>query len=123
MTRILLCGDAGATGFGTVTRDLGQALLDRGDDIRFLSFNEDAVPDDQEQMEEPLRGRTRLIGVKGGWLGFAGSEEEALEIVAKIEGMFGPWDDGWEPEACIAIGDAASFLGSPVADVLPAHIP
>ncbi len=34
MTRILFFGDLAATGFGTVTMDLGRALLDRGEDVR-----------------------------------------------------------------------------------------
>src|SRR5690242_19539194 len=105
MTRILVFGDAGQTGFGTVTGDLGRAMIARGDDLRFLSFNESAIPEDKTQLPEPFAGRTRIIGAQGGWLGFVGNEAEALEIVAKIEGMFGPWEDGWTPEAAIAIGD------------------
>src|SRR5687768_17130118 len=38
--RILWFGDLALTGFGTVTRDAGRALLDLGVDVRFISQND-----------------------------------------------------------------------------------
>lgn len=38
--KVLFCGDLAATGFGSVTTDLGRALLDKRLDVRFLSQNE-----------------------------------------------------------------------------------
>ena len=39
MSRILFFGDLAPTGFGTVTTDLGSALLALGEDVRFVSQN------------------------------------------------------------------------------------
>lgn len=45
--KVLFFGDLAATGFGTVTRDLGLALIERGVDIRFVSQNEfEGLPDE-----------------------------------------------------------------------------
>lgn len=53
--RLLFFGDLAATGFGSVTLDLGKALLDRGVDVRFISQNEiGALP-------EPYASRTTTL--------------------------------------------------------------
>jgi hypothetical protein len=38
--KLLFFGDLAATGFGTVTADLGRALIEQGVDVRFVSQNE-----------------------------------------------------------------------------------
>ena len=63
MTRLLFAGDLAQTGFGTVTIDLGRALLGLGVDVRFLSLNETGVVP-----PEPFASRTALLGQPGGWL-------------------------------------------------------
>lgn len=94
MTRILFVGDAAATGFGTVTQDLGRALLDLGEDVRFLSMNmtEHTIP-------EPLGSRT-----------YALDPEMRPETIVAI--LTGGMPDGWNPEAIIVLGDffAARWL-------------
>ncbi len=117
MTRVLFVGDMAWTGFGTVTMDLGRALLDRGEDVRFISLNEsgDDVP------PEPFGSRTALIGTASGWLGL---EDPALTS-QRLEGMFtgSLFEDGWTPEAAILLGDPASLFLSPVLGFLPDGFP
>lgn len=50
--KLLMMGDLGLTGFGTVTTDLGRALLDLGVDVRFMSQNE------LGKLDEPFLSRT-----------------------------------------------------------------
>lgn len=114
MTRILFLGDTAGTGFGTVTRDLGAALLARGEDVRFLSLNEG--PDDEA--DGPFVGRVAVLGLPDGWLA-------ASETTARIEGMFtgGLFADGWTPEAAIVLGDMGSLKVSPVLGLIPPGFP
>ena len=96
------------TGFGTVTTDLGKALLDRGEDVRFLSSNAfDLLP-------EPFNSRTVDITT------FTTSQEMHTTTVTDmraeaIRGLFTgsspafltdghPWGE-WKPEAVIVLGD------------------
>ena len=51
--RVLFVGDAAQTGFGSVTMDLGRALLALGLDVRFISQN-----DTGSNLAEPFRSRT-----------------------------------------------------------------
>lgn len=117
MTRILFVGDTAATGFGTVTADLGQALLERGEDVRFVSLNEQ--PDGE--LSEPFVGRTAVLGEASGWLALSADPEIAARTNARIETMFagGLFEDGWTPESAIVLGDVGSLQTSP----LPAFIP
>ena len=117
MTRILFGGDSAATGFGTVTKELGAGLLALGHDVRFVSMNE--VPADE--LEEPFIGRTAIVGTPSGWLGM---EDQELTR-ERLKGMFtgGLFEDGWTPEAAIALGDPASLRMSPVLDFLPEGFP
>lgn len=96
MTRILFCGDLAGTGFGTVTQDLGRALIDT-DDVRFLSLNE--MPG---QMEEPFASRTMLIGHPDGYMSNMAKDGE------RVLSAFTGWEDGWTPEAVILLGDFAA---------------
>lgn len=120
MTRILLLGDLAGTGFGTVTHDLGRALIET-DDPRFVSLNERALL--RDDLPEPFASRTIQIGHPNGWIGFVNSPEEALKLKGQIEAMFEPQPDGWTPEAVIMVGDAASVDGSPAVLFKPDRMP
>ena len=113
MTRILFLGDSAGTGFGTVTKDLGTALLKRGDEVRFLSLNEQI-----EELEEPFVGRTAVLGLPDGWLA-------AKDVVGQIEGMFtgGLFTDGWVPQVALVLGDMGSLKVSPVVKLIPPGFP
>jgi glycosyltransferase involved in cell wall biosynthesis len=104
--RLLFLGDLAATGFGTVTSDLGNALLHKGMDVRFLSQNEFG------ELPEPFLSRTldlltyiqtaqgidmehsqpfipRLLAGDGTELFLASGE---------------PWGH-WQPDAVLLLGD------------------
>lgn len=126
--KVLIFGDLAQTGFGTVTSDLGKAMLDRGVDVRFASLNEGAW---LEGLPDWLDGRVMRFGGDDGWLAMPAvdTEEEATEAIAsvvrKIEDIFGtsPWPDGWSPDASIIIGDVASIKLSPIPSVIPDGFP
>lgn len=102
MTRIQLFGDLAATGFGTVTSDLGKALLDRGEDVRFVSLNES-----QGELPEPFASRTFNVGDASGWIFSPTTEAEAVIMQGRIIGLFSgaSWPDGWQPDVAIILGD------------------
>lgn len=85
--RLLWIGDAADTGFGTVTRELGRRLLDRGHDVRFVCANIDADP-----LPEPLAGRT--------WDRAKLTAYDLGTIVAE-----GFRRGGWRPEAAVLLAD------------------
>lgn len=118
MTRILFLGDSAATGFGTVTSDLGTELLKLGEDVRFWSQNEE--PGGPQY--EPFVGRTAISGHPDGWVAAARS---GVNIAERLEGMFlgRLFDDGWTPEAAIILGDVGSLKMSPVLGFIPAGFP
>lgn len=121
MSRVLFLGDLAGTGFGTVTRNLGRELLALGLDVRFMSLNEGAV----EDLEEPFRSRTALIGDPDGWLAYPTDEETGKRTSARIEGMFtgSLFPDGWVPQSAIIVGDVGSLKISPVLGFLPRGFP
>lgn len=86
--RLLFIGDAAATGFGTVTSDLGRALLDLGEDVRFLSQNAAGF-----DIPEPLGSRTYRLR----------DDARPEMVVAALTGVGMP--DRWAPEAIIVLGD------------------
>lgn len=98
MTRILFCGDLAGTGFGTVTQDLGRALIET-DDLRFLSLNEQSG-----MLEEPFASRTMLIGNPDGYM--SSMESDAARVLGTFTGE--SWEDHWTPEAIIVLGDYAA---------------
>lgn len=102
MTRVQFFGDLSGTGFGTVTQDLGRAMLDLGDDVRFVSFNE--LPG---ELPEPFASRTFRVGEASGWVHMPTSPEEAEVMNARIRGLFSgdSWEDGWTPDAAVILGD------------------
>ena len=121
MSRILFLGDSAGTGFGTVTKDLGAALLALGEDVRFVSMNEQPDAD----LEEPFAGRTAVLENPNGWLGIHADPEVMARTVARLEGMFtgALFDDGWTPEAGVILGDVASLKMSPVPGFIPDGFP
>lgn len=111
MTRILILGDLGSTGFGTVTLDLGLAMLRRGEDVRFISLNT------ASSLPPEFEGRVVDVGTKDGWIGspldgdVAAVERRQAQVFRDIE--------GWVPEAAIIIGDHASVDLSGVLRLIP----
>lgn len=97
MTRVLFLGDMAGTGFGTVTSDLGRALIELGDDLRFLSLNE--LPG---KLEEPFASRTLLLGHPDGYMG----QGQGDKVIGAFTGS--SWEDGWTPEAILILGDFAA---------------
>lgn len=88
MTRLLFLGDAGATGFGTVTWDLGTRLLEQGMDIRFLSQNVNSEP-----IAEPLGSRTWDVS------------HHTFDLLATLTRGF---RDGWRADVMLLVGDFAA---------------
>lgn len=113
--RIQFAGDLAGTGFGTVTRDLGLALLDVGHDVRFVSQN-----DTGDDLEEPFASRTfrvtpdlvdMAVAAKVGLNSLALSPEGILKL---IRGEL--WQDGWRPDSAILLGDFVSVRRLVMAD-------
>lgn len=111
--KLLFFGDAAPTGFGTVTRDLGSAMIVQGHDVRFVSQNEL-----DENLSEPFLGRTWTpadpemflpIADEGdSQFGISGLGRTALTLQSEgYEGFFNGrlWGDGWRPDAAIVLGD------------------
>lgn len=107
MTRVLFFGDAAATGFGSVTMDLGRALLGRGLDVRFVSQND--LPDD---LPSPFRERTvdvsSLINSAQGALGIRDFIPSIIRGDAEVHLADGSGWQRWKPDACILLGDFAA---------------
>ena len=106
--RVLFFGDMAATGFGTVTMDLGGRLLAMGEDVRFVSLNA------TQGLTEPYASRTLSV------LSLEASQAKDDFILNLLRGDTEyqlwngePWGD-WIPEACIILGDFAAariFVG------------
>lgn len=111
MTRVLFMGDLQPTGFGSVTTDLGRAMLDRGLDVRFLSQN------DVKELPEPFASRAADIafyeyqnsvhdpGVSGVRRSLVGDIVAGTSDAMLMSGE--PWGD-WTPDAVVMLGD---FVG------------
>ncbi len=104
-------GDLAATGFGSVTTDLGRALIDLGHDVRFLSQNDlEGIP------PEPFGSRTldlafyemQATAGGGGRGGVAGVRDLVGDIIdGTTDAMLAsgdPWG-GWRPDAIVLLGD------------------
>lgn len=107
MSRILFFGDLAATGFGTVTMDLGRELLALGHDVRFVSQNE--LDGD---LPEPFASRTFDLSKAAPTMldpdraAFYGRDSLALTsrgVAGLIDGTV--WADKWTAEATIVLGD------------------
>lgn len=116
--RIMFFGDMAATGFGTVTMDLGRAMLARGFDVRFVSLNEVGG------LPEPFASRTLSLGDPNGWIAMPRDEAEAALMNARIEGLFGSaWEDGWQAECAIVLGDVEAIRRLPAISKVPDDFP
>lgn len=116
MTKIMFFGDLAPTGFGTVTMDLGRALLDLGHDVRFVSQNEAG------ELPEPFASRTFVVNDpaivdpdKAATFGVDSLSLTALGVAGIIDGTL--WKDGWKAEAGVMLGDFTAarmlVLGDP----------
>lgn len=128
MTRVLLLGDTAGTGFGTVTRDLGSALVRRGEDLRIVSMNEDAGFKVDPGFPKNLVERVVMLGSEHGWLTLgqmSPSGQAAREdLLAAARGVFtGHTVKDWIPEVCVIVGDIASVRMSPWPAWLPPSMP
>jgi len=117
VTRVLFLGDLANTGFGTVTVDLGRALLDRGLDVRFSIIEEGKS---LGEIPEPFASRAAKLGTPGGWL----DPVNPLTRM-RLAGMFtgGLFEDGWVPEVGMITGDMGSLEQSPIWGFIPDGFP
>ena len=107
MTRVLFFGDAAPSGFGSVTMDLGRALLARGLDVRFVSQND--LPGD---LPSPFRERTvdvsSIINTAEGAIGLRDFIPSIIRGDAEVSLADGTGWQRWQPDACILLGDFAA---------------
>ena len=99
--KLLMVGDLDVTGFGTVTMDLGKALLAAGVDVRF-------VADAAGELPEPFASRTAIL--KEGRLELTDEGRENFSHLFRG----GAFEDGWIPDVGLLIGDPGSLLGNPI---------
>lgn len=111
--RTLIWGDMAATGFGTVTRDLGQAMVDRGEDVRFLSINTM-----EGELPEPFAGRTIEIDAPDGYL----TKDQSDIIQARLRSVFAGTEE-WTPEDTLVVGDPGSIIRSRFIEYIPKGFP
>jgi len=97
--RVLFFGDMAPTGFGTVTQDLGRALLNIGHDVRFTSQN------DVGDLPEPFASRTFSLDPR-----LIEQVQEAFR--ASLEGREAPEDSPFNPDKIAAFGANSLALTS-----------
>lgn len=107
--RVLFVGDVGGTGFGTVTADLGRAMLALGDDVRFLSTNAPGSGVDKTMAERIVDAQTLMPkwAVTGEFQGGSPTGIIRSLVTGNTEAKMvtgEPWGD-WKPEAAILLGD------------------
>lgn len=114
--KLLFIGDLAATGFGTVTTDLGRALLAAGADVRFVSQNEMGTlppPFDSRAVDLALlTGQEKRVTGGTVEMGFDGIRDFLPDLIAGFASEVAlhngePWGD-WKPEAIILLGDFAA---------------
>lgn len=115
--RVLFVGDLAPTGFGSVTTDLGRALLAYGLDVRFISQN-----DLGRDLPEPFRSRTADIafydydqsGVGGGVSGVRSLLGDVIAGTSRHRLASGEPFGDWKPDVALVLGDfvAARLLFS-----------
>lgn len=115
--RLLFFGDLAATGFGSVTSDLGRELLRLGVDVRFVSQNDTGA-----QLPQPFYSRTAnllsLVAAMDPATGEQGIEKANDLIGDLVRGTTsvtlhdGQTWGAWEPDAVLLLGDyrAAQFM-------------
>jgi len=125
--RMLWFGDMAATGFGSVTTDIGRELLNLGVDVRFISQNDlGTVP------PEPFGSRTLDLATFASEMGRTGMHVKGVnDVVGDIIDGTTPahlasgeeWGD-WKPDVAVLLGDfvAARMLISSFTDAF-ARIP
>lgn len=117
--KTLFWGDMAATGFGSVTRDLGRAMIANGDDLRFLSLSR--VTGD---LEPPFLGRVLEVSP---WVRTSDAEtfgeKEAAEWLDGLRSIFTQGRDGWLPESTIVVGDPAAIIRSDLVKFVPKGFP
>lgn len=122
--RLLVSGDLAATGFGSVTIDLGKELLKLDLDVRFLSQN------DLPRLEEPFSSRTidlrtfsigrdisGELGVTGLSKGIAGLFDGTAPVLMHDGAPYGDW----RPDVFLLISDFSSareHIVTPLAQAL-----
>lgn len=126
MSRLIFFGDLAATGFGTVTMDLGRELLKLGHDVRFVSQNDLAG-----DLPEPFASRT--FQVNAAVLDADRSVvygDNSLALTAHgVAGLFNGrvWADDWQPEAALILGDFVGIrlvvMGDPLTRAAFASVP
>lgn len=82
MAKVIFLGDQAATGFGTVTWDLGSRLLQHHD-VRFISQNDSGAP-----VPEPMGSRTY-----------------AVQFIHPAQAITVGFPDGWRADAAVLLGD------------------
>lgn len=103
MSRIMFFGDMAATGFGTVTMDLGRELLNQGHDVRFVSQN------DLDELPEPFGSRTFRVSSdltdpdRADVLGNNSASLLEHGVIGLLNGAI--WPDHWTAESAILLGD------------------
>jgi glycosyltransferase involved in cell wall biosynthesis len=102
-------GDVGGTGFGTVTADLGRAMLKLGEDVRFLSTNSPGASVEEDLATRIVDAAT-LVPKFTPTGEFLGGEQQGI-VRGLVTGTTDakmvtgqPWGD-WTPEAAILLGD------------------
>lgn len=102
--RLLFFGDLAPTGFGTVTSDLGRALIERGIDVRFVSQNEAGLLP-PEFARRTLDLTTFIIegGAVTAAQGFVPAllAGDASDMTMANDEVWGDW----KPDACLLLGD------------------
>lgn len=107
--KVLFCGDLAATGFGSVTTDLGRAMLDLGLDVRFLSQN-----DLRHALPEPFASRTADLAFweyQAQTAGVTGVRSLIGDIIDGIPGHLlcnGEAFGDWKPDAVLILSDFAA---------------
>lgn len=107
--RLLICGNANATGFGTVTSEVGREMLALGVDVRFFSWN--PIRGD---LPEPFAGRTVHIGAGDSWVSLQAAKSKLDNI---MDGSL--FEDSWTPEVGLVLGDVGSMIAERVMEWFP----
>ena len=100
--KLLIVGHISATGFGTVTRRLGEEFLERGVDVRIIAVNHRGDP-----VQGTLAGRVwpATLGMGDGF----GADIIPLAITGQLWARFGHAEP-WVPDAMLVVSDFTGLL-------------